>query len=1178
MKTIRLFVFTVALLFMIPLLNYGQSINLGSAANFAVFSASGAVSNTGISHVTGNVGTNNASSTGFGNVNGVMHDIDGVSAQCVVDLNVAYNQLNSAIPTFFPSSLLGNGDTLITGVYSIATAATLNSNLILDAQGNPNAKFIFKINGAFSSSANSKIKLINGALACNVFWKIEGLVSLATGTFMKGTIIANNGAIVLTTKDTIEGRILTTAGAVTMDGALVYTPIGCSSPILTGPAAPNLLSTSCFTLFSSNGPVLNTGISHIIGSVGTNTGLTTGFDPLTVTNGSIHPIPDTMTARCAADLLTVYNYLNVLPYDIELLYPAQFGNSLVLTPHTYLMNSAVTFTDTVFLNAQGNPDAVFVIKINGAMTTSTYSNVQLMNGAQAKNVYWLVQGAVNINNYSVFCGTLVVNNAAIEISNTGIELNGRALSTNGAISTTAISTTMTTVCPSGANPLSVVFPIPQNITEYGWKLKEIYTSTMLIGEQVVTDTSYLDPTKIYAISGASHIRGIFKWVYPNTVPNVTIFPGDTASYIFIPQAIYGGIYGDTVYGVHHIVLSKADLAIVSPPSVSSIIVGQTVGQAVIISPSGQVIHKNKLDIVYSSTINPTIGNWSFIFPIEVMNTVGNFSKRIKFTLTSSSFLRNYNSPVELTNLDSLATASITVNKVNQLLITWPATTAITYGQTLADVSFVGTHYAINPINNSYVPGTFVWASATTITPANPNVAYRIRFIPNDLVNYNTDSTMINLTINKAIPTVNWGVFSSITYGESLSDILIIGQTAVNPITGIAVTSGVFSWINPAIEPNVNNSGFVRRYTPTDLANYEIVQSGLLPVVVNIANPVITQTNNPYVITFGQMLPTITATAINSNNNASVNGTYEWMYISDRLPQAGVAAPYQVRFTPLGIDAENYNIVVHAFYVQVNKAKPIVVAPTSTSLMYEQTLSESNLIGGSAMNPYSSDIVSGVFEWVLPTTIPDAGNNSYPVVFIVQDVDNYYNSDPINVSVKVDKKHIDIAISNLIHIYNGSPKNATFADAQGIVDLTGMIDAKYYQGNTTTLISGSPIQVGSYRVIATILPTENYEGCDTAVLIINKNVLDLEDPEDDVVIVNAIIRGMNTYFRISDYEQLMPITVRMMNANGNQVYSSDNYTNNFDMSNLPNGTYFYIVTFTLNGKGYTKSGRVEVIGK
>ena len=446
MKTKRLFALIAAVLFLMPSINFGQSIILGSAANFAVFSSDGAVSNTGISQITGNIGTNNGSSTGFGNVNGVMNDNNGVSAQASTDLLLAYNQLNSATPTFFPANLLGNSDTLVAGVYSIEGAAFLNLDLTLDGQGNPNAEFIFLINGAFSTSPDSKIKLINGAKVCNVFWKIEGLVSMASGTFFKGTVIANNAAILLSTNDTIEGRVLTTNGAITIDGALVYTPSNCLATPLTGPTAPNLLSTECFTLFSSDGPVLNTGISNIIGSVGTNLGLTTGFDPLRVVNGIIHPIPNDTTAQCAADLLTVYNYLNLLSYDIELLYPAQFGSNLVLTPHTYLLNAAAIFTDSLYLNAQGNADAVFVIKINGALTTSVYAKVLLINGAQAKNVYWLVEGAVKINNYSEFCGTIIVNNAEIEIVNTGIVLNGRALTTSGAITTGAITTTMTSVC------------------------------------------------------------------------------------------------------------------------------------------------------------------------------------------------------------------------------------------------------------------------------------------------------------------------------------------------------------------------------------------------------------------------------------------------------------------------------------------------------------------------------------------------------------------------------------------------------------------------------------------------------------------------------------------------------------------------------------------------------------
>ncbi len=436
----------VSSLFFMQCAIFAQAPNIGTAANFELFTSVGAVRNTGISQVTGNVGTNSGSSTGFGNVNGVMHDGDGVSGQCATDLLAAYTQLNSAIPNYFPAPLLGNGQILPPGVYSIASVASINLDLILDAQNNPNAVWIFQIGGAFATGANAEVKLRNGALACNVFWKIEGLVSLATNTKMKGTIVANNAAIIMSTGVTLEGRALSTTGSIDVDGVLSYTPIGCGSPVLNGPTAPPLNSTECYALFSANGYVTNAGTTIVRGDVGTNVGLTTGFNALDV-NGNIHPIADTSTAQAASDLTGVYTNLNLLPHEIQLLYPAQFGNNLVLTPHTYLLNAATVFTGNLYLNAQNNANAVFVIKINGALSTSTYANVILTNGAQAKNVYWKVSGAVLISDYSQFKGTIVANNGAVDLT-TGVQLDGRAFTTAGALSTASINAIMPLGCPT----------------------------------------------------------------------------------------------------------------------------------------------------------------------------------------------------------------------------------------------------------------------------------------------------------------------------------------------------------------------------------------------------------------------------------------------------------------------------------------------------------------------------------------------------------------------------------------------------------------------------------------------------------------------------------------------------------------------------------------------------------
>lgn len=124
------------------------------------------------------------------------------------------------------------------------------------------------------------------------------------------------------------------------------------------------------------------------------------------------------------------------------------------------MGAATTFTDSVYLDAQGNPNAVFVIKMGGALTTSAYSNVKLLNGAKAANVYWLTEGAADIIANSVFNGTILCNNGAFSLL-ANAKINGRALVKIGALSTTSdsvyipvLSTADSVVCFPG-----IVLPV-----------------------------------------------------------------------------------------------------------------------------------------------------------------------------------------------------------------------------------------------------------------------------------------------------------------------------------------------------------------------------------------------------------------------------------------------------------------------------------------------------------------------------------------------------------------------------------------------------------------------------------------------------------------------------------------------------------------------------------------------
>ena len=202
------------------------------------------------------------------------------TAQCVNDLEVAYNQL-IALPvtnsTHIPA--MGSGETLFPGVYFFAAAASIAGTLTLDAQGNHDALFVFNIGGAFACGASTIIVLTNGAEARNVFWVSEGSPSVGASSTMKGTMIAHAGAGAVSATCDLEGRLFSMTGAITFGPSIVSVPLG-SSPI-------NLGGLANFGLFTSSGAVSNTAASTITGNIGTNLGAITGFEISTV-NGSIY--------------------------------------------------------------------------------------------------------------------------------------------------------------------------------------------------------------------------------------------------------------------------------------------------------------------------------------------------------------------------------------------------------------------------------------------------------------------------------------------------------------------------------------------------------------------------------------------------------------------------------------------------------------------------------------------------------------------------------------------------------------------------------------------------------------------------------------------------------------------------------------------------------------------------
>jgi hypothetical protein len=143
----------------------------------------------------------------------------------------------------------------------------------------------------------------------------------------------------------------------------------------------------------------------------------------------------------AADALAAFNYLASVPNGQD---PGagELGG-LTLAPGVYKAAGGafrITGSD-VTLDAKGNADAVWIFQMASSLTVGAPAgprSVILMNGAQAKNIYWQVGSAATINGAGggTMVGT-IISSAAITFSTAGnptaTSLAGRALALNASV-------------------------------------------------------------------------------------------------------------------------------------------------------------------------------------------------------------------------------------------------------------------------------------------------------------------------------------------------------------------------------------------------------------------------------------------------------------------------------------------------------------------------------------------------------------------------------------------------------------------------------------------------------------------------------------------------------------------------------------------------------------------------
>ena len=450
-------------------------INLGTASSFAVLTG-GSLTNTGQTHVIGDIGT--VASTSFVgqatlSSSGHIHLGDSAATAAKTDLQSALISAKLATST---SPISGDliGLTLLPGAYKSLGALGLTGNLILDAQGVTDAVFLFQVGGALDLAATGNIMVINGGSADNVYWQVEGAVTLGAGSTFSGTVLTE-AAITAGTGAVVQGRLLSLTGAVTLASnkiSITNTSVSAStsssavsastssSAILELTKSTINLGTAVDYAVFTGAALTNTGATIVAGNIGVGPTMPfTGRETTTQTYG-VKNLGNVAAIQAKADLQAGYDAAAAFTPASSIVADP---NGHTLTPGSYESLGAIVLTGNLTLDAQGDADATFLLQVGGALDLATAGQITIINGASPANVFWLVNGAVTLAAETEFVGT-VLTTAAIT-AGSGASIRGKLLSLNGAI--TLASNNLAIVSSSGSGvvprPASGSVTIP-NVT------------------------------------------------------------------------------------------------------------------------------------------------------------------------------------------------------------------------------------------------------------------------------------------------------------------------------------------------------------------------------------------------------------------------------------------------------------------------------------------------------------------------------------------------------------------------------------------------------------------------------------------------------------------------------------------------------------------------------------------
>lgn len=237
--------------------------------------------------------------------------------------------------------------------------------------------------------------------------------------------------------------------------------------------AQSLGSAENFTVLGAS-TVTNTGATRISGDVGVSPGTAiTGFPPGIITNGALHAA-DGPATQAHADFATAYtDFAALASPPANNMSGVDLGGK-TLTPGVYRFNTEATSGGMLTFDAQGDPNARFVIQIGTTLITTGASSVVLINGADARNIYFQVGSSATLGGGSSFIGNILAYAAITTVS--GTNLTGRLLAL-----TEAVTLDTNNVTNPGLTPAS-----PAHLLNISTRLKVQTGDNVSIGGFIIT--------------------------------------------------------------------------------------------------------------------------------------------------------------------------------------------------------------------------------------------------------------------------------------------------------------------------------------------------------------------------------------------------------------------------------------------------------------------------------------------------------------------------------------------------------------------------------------------------------------------------------------------------------------------------------------------------------------------